>query len=66
MKINEQQLKKVKAAYQQVEQAQMAFNNYLKGIGDAIGLDETKQYNFDFEKGEFKEVKNESNSNIQD
>ena len=66
MKVTDKQLEKIKAAYQSVEQAQQAFNNYLKGIADAIGVDDTKQYNFDFKNGEFKEVKNDTDSNIQD
>lgn len=64
MKVNNKQLEKIKAAYQQVEQAQQAFNNYLKGIADAIGVDDTKQYNFDFKTGEF--IENETDSKVQD
>jgi hypothetical protein len=66
MKVNNKQLEKIKAAYKNVEQAQVSFNNYLKGVADAIGVDDSKQYNFDFETGEFKEVKNDTNSNVQD
>lgn len=50
---NEKQREKIKAKYKAVEQAQAAFQAYLQGVGDMCELDETKQYEFDFQKLEF-------------
>lgn len=58
MKLTDKQKQKIKAKYEALQQAQLAFNNYLQGVGDAVGLDESKQWNFDFESMEFKEVEN--------
>lgn len=56
MKLTDKQKEKIKAKYEALQQAQQAFNNYLQGVGDAVGLDESKQWNFDFQTFEFKEV----------
>lgn len=58
MKLTDKQKQKIKAKYEALQQAQLAFNNYLQGVGDAVGLDESKKWNFDFESMEFKEVEN--------
>lgn len=59
IKITDKQLAKVKELHKNVQLAQMVRDTYLEACGSELNPD--KKWDFDFNTGEFKEIKNDTN-----